>query len=522
MERNLKEITTLAADFQYHCDNWGQNPHATSVQRRLWPGEKLAHSALGKDAPNCLRLLREDGHDGEPVFSLDQAYAQRMFSSDQHFFPSDRDVMRFGMFCRLGFFRTLHLVVKNQWEKFVIEEKRRSPDGCSGYSECLTNFEDRTLAQLLDRFRPGPDGRVAADEIYLLFEKHGGLPTQSGYDRQRFSALIDQMILSRVHYRSTASCELESFLAFQEREIALLKAAGQGDEQEFWLKKSCWLAVQRELEDSLLLREDIRLRNFNVTMEWMALFGAHYIELLEARLLCQQMEQRVAMKRADPSLSIAEIDKRIIESFKSEMASFDELKRDARHAALPAFFGTIGEQPPEEEVERLRDEVKKIIREIWRLTHPDTLDRAFTASQRQKLRDYLEQAVKIRREETQLDMRDVSILKDILSKVKETYVVMGIDLEPQSVIRGDTLAEQIAWLEIEIGKFERQIRELRAEIHAMSMEPDIREKIASMAGDTPRRQTMLALEQRKKEFELRITGLQEEYKRLIDQDLTPT
>src|SRR3990172_5780467 len=94
---------------------------------------------------------------------------------------------------------------------------------------------------------------------------------------------------------------------------------------------------------------------------------------------------------------------------------------------------------------------------------------------------------------------------------------MGVDLEPTSVIRGDTLAAQTAWLENEIQKIESQIQELMAEIQAMSLDPDIREKMASMDGED-RKATMLGLERLKKEFEEQVVVLQAECQRSMGEE----
>ncbi len=522
MERSFKNITTLAMDLGLHCSNWGINPQVTEMQHKLWPGSALPHAALGTDDPHCLRLLKEDGHDGEPVGSCKRARAIKFFSSTEHLSPPQRDLIRFGVFCHLGFFRTLHLVVKKQWEELVLGEKGQAAESHAPHAECLTKFEEGALARLLDRFRLGLGGRADAEEIYLLFEEHGNLASKLGFDRQRLAALVDQMIRARVHYCGAGSPELDSFEARQEQEIALLREAGREDEDDFWLKKSCWLAIQCELEDKLLLREDIRLKNFNVTMEWMALFGTVYIELLEAQTLCHQLERRVAIKKAEPSLSDEEIDRRVKESIEKELASIQKVKGDALHAAtLAHLHEPEGEPMSDQHLDRYREDAKKIIREIWRLTHPDTLNRAFTERQRERLREYLEQVVKIRRSEAQLDVRAISVLSDILTKVKELYDVMGIDLEPDSVIRGDTLADQTAWLENEIQNIEAQTQELMAEIQAMSMDPDIREKIASMAGEETQKGTLLGLGQLKKAFEEKYVVLQAEHQRMIDERRTP-
>ncbi len=522
MERSFKNITTLAMDLDLHCSNWGINPRVTETQHKLWPGSALPHTALGTDDPHCLRLLKEDGHDGGPVGSCKTVRATNFFSSTEHLSPPERDLIRFGVCCHLGFFRTLHLVVKNQWEEFVLGEKGQPAESHAPYAECLTSFEEGALARLLDRFRLGLGRRAATEKIYLLFEEHGDLASKLGFDRQRLSALVDQMILSRVHYCGTGSSELDSFEARQEQEIALLREAGREEENEFWLKKSCWLTIQCKLEDKLLLREDIRLKNFNITMEWMALFGTVYIELLEAQMLCHQLERRMAIMKAEPSLSDEEIDRRVKESIEEELASIKMVKGDAlRAASLGCLQEPEGEPMSDEQWDRYREEAKKIIREIWRLTHPDTLNRAFTERQREKLREYLEQVVKIRKSEAQLDVRAISVLSDILTNVKELYDVMGIDLEPKSVVRGDTLADQVAWLENEIQKFESQIKELMAEIQAMSMDPDIQEKMASMAGEETQKATLLRLEQLRKAFEEENVVLQAEHQRMIDKGRTP-
>ncbi len=517
----LKEITTLAMDLDLHCGHWGYNLHVTEMQRKLWPWSKLPHTVLGADDPNCLRLLKEDGGDGEPVGSCGTARAVTFFSSREHSCPPVRDLIRFCIFCHLGFFRTLHLVVKSQWEEYVLEEKGWSTDSHQDRVECLKNFEESALARLLDRFRPGLGGRVGTEEIYLLFEEHGKMASSLGFDRQRLSALVDQMILSRVHYCGAGSPELDSFETRQEHELALLRDVEQKEEREFWLKKSCWLAIQGELEDKLLLREDVRLRNFNVTMEWMAVFGTTYIELLEAQMLCHQLELRLAIKKAEPSLSDEELDERVRESIEEELISITKVKGDALHAASLGLQGLEGEPISDEQLDRYREEAKKIIREIWRLTHPDTLNGAFTEHQRQRLREYLEQAVKIRKSEAQLDVRAIPVLKEILTKVKELYGVMGIDLEPKSIIRGDTLADQTAWLETEIQKIEAQIKELMVEIQAMSMDLDIREKMACMASEEVRKTTMLGLEQLKGTFKEKSVVLRTECEAMIDEGRTP-
>lgn len=517
MERSSEKITTLATDLRTLCDSWGANPAASEIQRRFWPGSALPPSALGADDPHRLRLLEEDGHDGGPVGSLAKERVIQFFSSTDHLALPDRDLVRFGLFCHLGLLRTLHLVVKNRWEEWVLREKGRAEPRRAPYAECLTSFEDGALERLLDGFRAALADAASTDGIHALLEEHGGLASELGLDRRRLSALVDQMVLARVHLCGAESVELDSFEARQEQEIALLRAAGREEEAEFWLKKSCWLSLQSELEDKLLLREDLRLRNFNVTTEWMSLFGPVYVALLDAQLRCHELETRMAVLGAEPSLGEEELDLRVREALREELASIDRLKEDALRArSLASLHGAAGEFLFGEDSQSYREDAKRIIREIWRLTHPDALGGAFTERQREKLRAYLEEVVQIRRSEALLDVRALSVLTEILEKVKELYDVMGVDLEPRSVVRGDTLAERTAWLERQIQRLEAEAREVMAEIQAMSMDPDVREKMSSMAGEETRQATLRGLERLQQAAEERILLLEAEHRRLVE------
>jgi hypothetical protein len=446
--------------------------------------------------------------------------ASRSSGPEERPAPPNGDLVRFGVSCHLDFFRVLHLMVKHRWEELVLGEKQRSSESPADRVACLTRFDDDALARLLDRFRLGLRGGTT-DEIHRLLEQHGNMASALGYDRERLSALVDQMILSRVHYCGAASDELDAFVARQEQELALLRGAGREEQYQFWLEKSCWLAIQRELEDKLLLREDVRLRHYNVTMEWMGLFGPTYLQLLEAQALCHRLERRIALKKAEPSLSDEELDRRVKESLEEELASIERAKEEALQAAALAVHAPEGEALFDERLDRYLDEVRRLIREIWRLTHPDALNEAFTEQQRERLRGFFEQVVKIRKSEARLDVRAIPVLKEILAKVKELYDVMGVDLQPESVIRGETLAEQTAWLEAEIQRIEAQIQELMAEIQAMSMDPDIQEKLASMAGEEAQQATTRELERLKKAFEEQSAALETEYQRLLTEGGAP-
>jgi len=139
------QITTLNQDIDTLLKGWPQN-EATSAQQARWP-TNLQPQQLGIEAPDCLRLLAEDGGDGEPVFK-----------NNDHRWPADRDLIRLGCFFHLELERTLAMALKAQWERFFEKES-------------LTAFPDEAK-QLSLEFNPGYGRCADADALYDLFEEH--------------------------------------------------------------------------------------------------------------------------------------------------------------------------------------------------------------------------------------------------------------------------------------------------------------------------------------------------------------
>ena len=514
LNRSYTEITTVASDLDYYCDTWKSNENATQAQRDEYGYSKIAHTQLGKDDPKSLCLLAGDGFDGETLGSVGRLATRKFFYFEDHLFPPDRDLLRFGMFFHLGFFRTLHLVIKNQWEIHLFQQKKGVD-----YIAAVKEHDDDELLRHLNSFKLGLNKRLDCEAIFDLFEEHGQMASVLGYDQQRFAILVEQMIKSRVLYCANNGPELQTFIINQQEELALLKETSCEQEQEFWLKKCCWMAIQNELGGKLLLREEVRLKNFNINIRWLSIFGALFQDLLERQMYVLQLERRLEIKRMDPKLTETEIDKLVDESMKKDQAELEKLKEQAMMSALLCIMGPNGSKASGDEVKEYEKEVRKILNEIWRRTHPDgmQLKKEFTERQRQRLREFFEEAMKIKHSEALLDVRSLPVLQDILEQVMAIYASAGIELEPDTIIRGTTMEEQMAWLEKEIQRREREIGDLRAEITAMAMNQDIREKQASMATEESRKETMESLEQNKKKCEERLLALEAEYCTLVEE-----
>ena len=78
-------------------------------------------------------------------------------------------------------------------------------------------------------------------------------------------------------------------------------------------------------------------------------------------------------------------------------------------------------------------------------------------------------------------MRSLEALQDLLAKVEAVWKSMGIDCNEQSVIQGETLTEQFAWLDARIISLEEESGQVRAELMAAVNDPEYKEMVACMA-----------------------------------------
>lgn len=515
MERRYKEITTLADDLDCYFQGWSVNPHVTEAQRRVWPRHKLPHMSLGTDAPDYLRLLAEDGFDGLPVSSRRRSAVRKWFYNEDHLSPPLRDLARFCIFFHIGFFGTVQLLGKKLWEDFVIEEKKKSIQCGSSYSNSVTTFDDTHLTKLLFAFRHLITETSASHSIFLLLEEHGQLASRLGFDAPRLANLLDQLIYSRCLYVGTNGQELQEFVARQEQELVLLGRADQELAQQHWIMKCRWSAMQDALDELVMEREDIRLKNHGINMQWMREFGKEYIELLDARSACLEMEMRIAIRQERPAIMEEELNALVRQSMKNKRRQIEKAREDACHSAFHELFGCLGEPITMEDFQKQREQAMRVLREIFHLTHEDKLQSlGFTERQKKELEEYFQRVLQIRNAESGLDMRALPVLTEILGKVKRIYELMGIDIDPQGVIHGETLDEQIKWLESEIHRMERQSSDLRAQILAMGTDPDIREKKTTLASDTIREETLQSLRKRTQEFQEKLTVLSQQYQDL--------
>jgi hypothetical protein len=395
---------------------------------------------------------------------------------------SPGDFLSFGCFCRLDFYRVLALVVKGEWEWYV---SQRLPAGKR--LEDIVGEGLEPVRTLSTGFSLSMDWGAGGVDLYRLFEDHGRLASRIGYDEKDFQDLVNHMILGDIHLFAGRSPELMNFISGEEVQRAILKGVSADDAEEFWKKKRIWIELENEVGALLLTLEKQTLRNRKTYRNWMATFGQVYIPLVEAEYRFTSLTYRIRCKEEDPQLTLEELEQLEEESRLAEEEHLARLKKNVL-SVRKELPGPGGIPLDDEEMEDYEKECRKLLRKIWRLTHPDTIERErFTTAQKNKLRAYFEEAVPFQEgggledEEIALSMRSLQALKDLLAKVEAVWKSMGLDCNEHAVIQGETLAEQSAWLDSRIYALEEEAGQVRADIMAAVNDPESLEMEACLA-----------------------------------------
>lgn len=395
---------------------------------------------------------------------------------------SPPDLISFALYCNLDFHRVLTLVVKGEWEWYAASRLPAGKSIADIMGEGLSAVRD-----LSSGFNLVMDKGLADIGLYRLLESHGGLASSNGYGEKDLRDIVRHMILADVHLFSGRSPELASFIATEEAQRNLLKGASPDETEDFWKKKRIWIELENEVERLLLQLEEQTLRNRRSQREWMAVFGHIYIPLLESEYLFTSLTYRINRKSDDPGLTMEELDELEEENRQIQKEHLEMLKKSAISIRknLP---GPGGIPLDYEEMDEYEQECKKLLRKIWRLTHPDKIEQErFTPEQKKKLRAFFEEAVPYQEggplddEEIALSMRSLVVLKDLLAKVEAVWKSMGLDCNEQSVIQGETLPEQCAWLDSRMGELEEEAAQVKVELMAAANDPEYREMDTCLA-----------------------------------------
>ncbi|MBF0378758.1 MAG: hypothetical protein HQK72_14945 [Desulfamplus sp.] len=468
------KYSLLRDDLTHYMRGYSNNQLITVNQRNEW--KRITQASLGqqnnrKSSFKPLVLLEIDNsyYDNQPVGSVSSTSAERFFNYDEnHVFPPMRDLVRFGCFFHLDLYHMLPLVLKNEWERYFGHDVQgwRNFTGVTLFDVLKTANEIDMREQNARAFKPD------SQFIFDLFEIHGQIVTKAGYTIETFSALINEMILQRLHWEANTSDLINRFAQEEINRLELIKT-GSVDEQEALWKARLEFDEQHNQVDNLVWRlQNLELKKEKINFNWNRIFGELELQLKAQILRIETLERYILLKTINPDLTedgvlnaIKEENEEI--NKKLERSNYENLIVDI-YNDFPQLSGT---PVSDEFIYEYKKKCIALLRQIRKLTHDDRLRRnpaysQLTENQKNELKQILMLSLKVQPDELIYpsnvighDMRTIEGLHRVLDRINTILQNSGIDIDPDYYPQGETIQEQLRWYldEIKILQKEKEL-----------------------------------------------------------------
>lgn len=495
----------LQNDLDKLLTDFPDNPNLTDWQKENYlskkEGEGLRREQLGisPDGDGTgLKLPKHDGYDDGPVGSVTAEEALRYWNMDNdHAFMPLNDLVRVGFFFHLTIVETLFLCIKAQWERYLAEI-RNYPEAGS-FREIMA--KDPTDGEITG-FRPEINTvYIRMDEFLELVQCRMEDRPEAvreavrlrnlmylDVEKEAFTLLAEEMILNRLFLRALDSPELALFISQKSEEHQRLLETEEKLRREFWDCKCVWLSLNEKNRTLLFEAETARLAHARDLGEFLNLFP-EYIDLTAINSAVAYLKRRLMLLKENPAMTREELDAVFEKEEKRLKEEQEEMKDRAGEGDSRRRIAAKGTIDPRE-LKKYREWIKDLLQEISLKTHPDALlsNPAYSrlsGRQKEDLRDLWEESRKVKSEELKFGedtlgwhQRSVEQLMEIVDQVDKILEHAGIDVDAGNIISGDTITEQLAWLNERNALLHKCNSDLRQEIRTLSSGKDIREKRA--------------------------------------------
>lgn len=504
-------------------------------QRETWAREgrcqAITQSTFGYDDENCLRLLAECGYDGKPVSSQKANTTRRWFEdSSGHIFPPQEDILRTALFFALDFYTLLHWVLKADFEEFLVKKDERYAFGVGeSLLTITTSYNDEAWQGYLKDTLTTYHHQLNAEALFRLFEQNWQLATSAGYNRKNFATLVENLFMENLLCYENHSEKVKNFGEYQKKLIEQAQTGTREDQDLLWRNRCVWQTLLDELDTIFIDIENARLKNAETEQNYLRLFGPIIIEQTELETEIKLMERRLFFMRSEPGITDEELDEKIRETqeqLERDMAELRLKSAIAMETAAAQAWESFGAPMPPGALEEEKECCKQEIRAIRKMTHPDILMNNpeyanLSEEQKKELKEILLDALKISPSELGYppnfayhDMRSLEGLRQVRKRVEMILKTSNIQVELQYQIQGETIHEQIAWLEEEIILLENRLNAAKGQFAAMLTDPNVQSKKALINNTDRQKDFVKRMEQRNNALKSQRDELREEIKTL--------
>jgi hypothetical protein len=485
----MDKYTLLKDDLDELISTYENNPNITGNQRKIWfkDGKKAAitrpnFGKYGVNNPKPLRLLKEDGFNGDTVGSRSGRAAKGFWDSGSfHIFPPVEDLVRIGIFFGLDLYSSAALALKGMWEYFYAHEIHGYRANCGhNLTDILKYTDEHEVKRANNNFTSFKGFKKQIKEIFSTLECHKELVTQAGYTEDTFNTMIHNMLKKEFHWKNYSCPEIVRFASEENYRIKMLKEGSAEERETFWMARMTWNQSHSDLDDIYFRIENIRLKQSKIERKWLCIFGTLEVEMQQAIFECKNLERRLLIMQANPGMALTELDLAVE---KEEARLEKELRQSRQNAhlaiSLEQVFGNDSVPMSMQKIDDYQKKCKQLIRRIYQRIHPDKLKNhpgyeRLTEKQKEELQQFLLACLEPDNLEKAVpegflnsDMRTPSGLQRVLDRIDIILEMAGIDIKADTTITGDTIKEQLEWLNRDIAFVEKRLEEGLAHLRAM-------------------------------------------------------
>lgn len=467
-------------------------------QREIWAPinryNAITQKIMGCDSEGCLRLLEECGYDGEPVCSQTASSIRKWFElTNGHTFPPQRDVLRLAIFLCFDFYETLHFVLKSDFEKFLIEsDPNWNYLSGDSYIDIITRYNSEGKKDELEKKIQGYHKSLDYNTLHLLFEEHWQMASSTGYSQRNFKTLVDDLFRERLLFYENTSEKIGNFSRYQQELIEQTRFGTPEEQDVLWQCRGRWQTLQDSLDEIHIEIENKRLIQAETEQEYLRLFGELTIRQTELETEIKLLEMRIGFLRINPGMTEEEIREKIRETqnkLEKEIEDLRLMSAIAKESAVMEAWRKIGVPMDPAELDEEKCLCKSEVQAIRKLVHPDVLMhnkvyQSLNEEQKKELEEIMLDAMRIQPSElgyppnfAHHDMRSLEGLRQVRRRIEIILEMNNIHIDLEYQIEGETIAEQITWLEREIIRLENRISAAKGQLTAMLMDPEIQSKI---------------------------------------------
>ncbi len=442
----IKEILKeRAGDGEFFEPSTNTNPEGTDVPMDKWCNPHGEFS-LCVDRENGTREL---------VFPNTLEFGSVLNSSS---WPRDEELVKFGLFCGFEFWRIFHFVVKSAFEQFLRDQFSEQQQWV--FQEAIRDEGFRRARCHLFRFN-GADNRLEKLHDYLALWKQ--LP--EGLNIATLETLIHFYLISDLHMFHWKSREYKVFVETESSKLDLINQGGP-EAQKLLRLETEFIQAEKEVAQNLYELTRLRIMIERVNQEFFSHFGRLYVPLKELELETRSLSRKIAIKQANPKLPkerVEELDQEAVELDRKKMT---RLKQNVAWASLPSLLGSEESKESNSNMLRYISKMKKIFRDLVRLTHEDKLrnEPRLSDKQKTKLKEIYLEAGRIGEIKSKQGLFVIiEDLKDLLDTAKDIYESAGLNSRYTRNEMGLNIEERAAKLEDKIKHLELKSKQIMSQ-----------------------------------------------------------